>query len=174
MSHYHPADVVKAARQQIGVTLEYDPSYASLSYPKGDIELGKGVCSDVVIRALRAVNIDLQKEIKESILKNPHHYKNYWGRKMPDSNIDHRRVPNLLTYFKLKRWVTQDKSCPRPGDFGIWKLPNGQLHIGVVSDKLNKQKTAFLIIHNICCGVKEEDIWEKFPLIAIARPPLSH
>lgn len=167
--HYTAQDIVRAARKQIGITKEYDPSYEKLAYPNGDVAVYKGVCSDVVIRALRKVGIDLQKEIKESILRSPKQYKNYWGCSMPDSNIDHRRVPNLLTYFRIRGWELKNNIPTKPGDLIIWKLPNGQLHIGIVSDKFRHDKLYPLIIHNICCGVKEEEIWDDFPIVAKIR-----
>ncbi|USO01869.1 MAG: DUF1287 domain-containing protein [Alphaproteobacteria bacterium] len=164
-----PQDIVNAGRKQIQVTTQYDPSYKRLPYPGGDVSKDRGVCSDVVVRALRSIGIDLQKEIKESILKNPKKYTNYWNSPMPDSNIDHRRVPNMLTYFRIKGWAMKNTEPTKPGDFIIWKLPRGQLHIGIVSDRFAPDGRHPLIIHNICCGVTEEDIWNDFPILAKIR-----
>jgi uncharacterized protein YijF (DUF1287 family) len=97
-----PALIVEAARSQIGVTVSYDPSYQKLDYPGGDVPKETGVCSDVIVRALRKQGIDLQKQIHEDMAANFEAYPKNWGLKKPDRNIDHRRVPNLMTYFKRK------------------------------------------------------------------------
>jgi len=98
-------DFVKAARSQVGKTRYYDPSYRSLRYPNGDVPIDRGVCTDVVVRALRdAYNFDLQQYVHEDMKQNFSKYPKIWGLKRPDSNIDHRRVPNLMTFFKRKGW----------------------------------------------------------------------
>ncbi len=93
--------IVDAARSQIGKTLYYDPGYRTLAYPNGDVPIERGVCTDVVIRAVRsALNIDLQKLVHEDMKANLSRYPGKWGAKNPDKNIDHRRVPNLQTFFE--------------------------------------------------------------------------
>jgi uncharacterized protein YijF (DUF1287 family) len=77
----------------------YDPSYFQLDYPNGDVPQDKGVCTDVVIRAYRKIGIDLQKEVHEDMKSNFSKYPKIWGLTKPDKNIDHRRVPNLMTFF---------------------------------------------------------------------------
>lgn len=79
--------------------VEYDPSYFSITYPNGDVPKNKGVCTDVVIRTYRKANIDLQKEVHEDMVKHFNLYPKTWGLKKPDTNIDHRRVLNLMTFF---------------------------------------------------------------------------
>src|SRR5437879_3804420 len=103
------ARIVMAARQQIGVTKEYDPAYVALRYPGGDVPLQTGVCSDVVVRALRQAGIDLQKELHEDMGKNFSAYPQKWGLKGPDKNIDHRRVPNLMRYFERHQIALGEK-----------------------------------------------------------------
>lgn len=163
--------VVVAARQQIGVTKEYDPAYTAIKYPGGDVPLQTGVCSDVVVRALRQVGIDLQKEIHEDMRKNFSAYPQKWGLKGPDKNIDHRRVPNLMRYFERQQVAMYEKlegrDSYRPGDIVAWDLGSGVLHIGIVSDKASGR--APLIIHNIGSGTKEEDILFKYRVIGHYR-----
>jgi uncharacterized protein len=135
--------LVTAARAQIGVTKTYNPEYVKLNYPGGDIPISKGVCTDVVIRAFRAAKLDLQKLIHEDWIKNPKAY----GGKRSDSNIDHRRVPNQMTYFARRgKSVT---GTIKPGDIIAWRLSNGLLHTGIAT-------SATTIVHNIGYGAQEE------------------
>ena len=101
--------IVVAARKQVGVTKEYDPAYVTLKYPGGDVPLRTGVCSDVVVRALRRVGIDLQKVVHEDMRQNFSAYPQKWGLRGPDKNIDHRRVPNLMRYFERHQIVMYEK-----------------------------------------------------------------
>jgi len=163
--------IVAAARQQIGVTKEYDPSYTILKYPGGDVPLKTGVCCDVVVRALRQVGIDLQKEVHEDMQKNFASYPQKWGLKAPDKNIDHRRVPNLMCYFERHQISMHENlkkpETYRPGDIVSWDLGNGILHIGIVSDKTAGGIP--LVIHNIGDGAQEEDVLLKFQPIGHYR-----
>jgi uncharacterized protein YijF (DUF1287 family) len=163
--------VVSAARQQIGVTTQYDPGYTALKYPGGDVPLQTGVCSDVVVRSLRHVGLDLQKAVHEDMLSHFSAYPQKWGLKAPDKNIDHRRVPNLMRYLERHHIAMQEKlQAPesyRPGDIVAWDLGGGVLHIGIVSDKLAGRTR--LILHNIGNGTKEEHILLKYPVIGHYR-----
>lgn len=154
------------ARQQIGVTVEYDPSYVVLSYPGGDVAKDRGVCTDVVIRALRGIGLDLQQAVHEDMKKNFAAYPQRWGLKKPDKNIDHRRVPNLRTYFKRQGWelpLTQQAKDYHPGDIVTCTVAGNLPHIMIVSDSRTKDGTP-LIIHNIGIGTEEEDALFLFPL----------
>jgi hypothetical protein len=152
--------LVAAARTQIGVTKSYDPAYTSLKYPEGDVASDRGVCTDVVIRALRRSHqLDLQKLVHEDMSANFSLYPKRWGLKKTDKNIDHRRVLNLQTYFKRQGWsqlVTQKKEDYLPGDLVTSLLPGNLPHIMIVSDKKNA-KGVPLVIHNIGQGTQEED-----------------
>ena len=163
--------IVSAARQQIGVTREYDPAYVVLKYPGGDVPLHTGVCSDVIVRSLRPVGVDLQKELHEDMQKNFSAYPTRWGLKGPDTNIDHRRVANLMRYFERHHIGMREKlkarESYRPGDIVCWDLGRGILHIGIVSDKTSRGTP--LIIHNIGSGAKEEDILLKYQVIGHYR-----
>lgn len=165
------------ARQQIGVTVEYDPSYVSLKYPGGDVPQDRGVCTDVVIRALRQLNFDLQKEVHEDMKKNFSAYpsRKNWGLKRPDKNIDHRRVPNLQTFFKRKGWslpVSQNPADYQPGDIVTCLLGGTLPHIMIVSDRKNEDGVP-LIIHNIGAGTQEEDDLFTYELTGHYRPKLK-
>ncbi|MDP0490548.1 MAG: DUF1287 domain-containing protein [Verrucomicrobiota bacterium JB023] len=160
------ADLVVAARSQIGVTVKYDPSYVALDYPGGDIPLERGVCTDVVIRALRKVGLDLQKVVHEDMAANFDSYPKIWGLKRPDKNIDHRRVPNLKTYFKRQGFalpVSQKAEDYRAGDLVTCIVAGKLPHIMIVSSKKNRDGTP-LVIHNIGRGTREEDALFAYPL----------
>jgi len=166
------APLVDQARRQVGVTTSYDPGYRKLSYPGGDVPLETGVCSDVVVRAFRGLKMDLQKDVHEDMKRAFDQYPQKWGLKSPDSNIDHRRVPNLMIYFKRKGWAIAQSSKASdflPGDVVAWDLGNGVTHIGIVSDGRTTSKT-LLVIHNIGSGVKEEDVLLRFKVIGHYRP----
>lgn len=122
---FTPYKFVEAARDQVGITTQYDGSYRKLTYPLGDVPMVTGVCSDVVIRALRKFNLDLQKEVSLSIAKYRRRYRPYLTRNHPDRNIDHRRVKVLAQYFALQGWTIEKKHL-RPGDIVVVDLGNGQ------------------------------------------------
>ncbi|MBQ3217490.1 MAG: DUF1287 domain-containing protein [Akkermansia sp.] len=163
------------ARRQIGVTVVYDGSYESLSYPNGDVPIERGVCTDVVIRAMRHLHFDLQKEVHEDMKRNFSRYPKRWGLKRPDKNIDHRRVPNLQTFFKRKGWslpVTQNPDDYHPGDLVTCIVGSSLPHIMIVSDRKSAEGIP-LIIHNIGGGTEEEDCLFTFPLNGHYRPKLK-
>lgn len=164
--------LAKAAEQQIGQTLIYDPSYQRLVYPMGDIPLLRGVCSDVLIRALRtSQQIDLQQLIHKDMARHFSAYPNTWGLTKPDKNIDHRRVPNIevfLTRQGKSIAVTQQPQDYHTGDIVSWRLDNGRPHIGIVSTYTNELGIP-LIIHNIGWGVRKEDVLFAWPIIGHYR-----
>jgi len=154
---------IKAARAQVGVTKFYDPRYVKIKFPMGDVPIERGVCTDVVVRALRVVGIDLQKEIYLDKKRHPERYKGLYYTNRLDPNIDHRRVKNIQAYFSAKGYRVKDKF--KPGDIVVWKLPGSNLdHIGICSDKLNK-KGEPLIIHNVGYGAKEEDVLREYIIV---------
>ncbi len=137
----------------------YDPSYFRISYPNGDVPADRGVCTDVVIRAYRKLNIDLQKEVHEDMRANFRLYPANWGLTSCDRNIDHRRVPNLMTFFSRKGEVLAVTSRAEdylPGDIVTWDLGRGQTHIGIVSEKKAADDRHF-IVHNIGYGQEFSD-----------------
>lgn len=153
--------LVSDARAQIGVTKYYDPSYTKLEYPMGDVSKIKGVCTDVVIRALREQGIDLQELIHKDMSRNFSLYPKRWGMRTTDKNIDHRRVLNIATYFKRFGYEIKGGEF-LPGDIVTWDLGLGLTHIGIVSNK--KLNNTPLIIHNIGNGTQEEDVLYKFKI----------
>lgn len=164
--------VVSAARRQVGVTTSYDPAYVRLAYPGGDVPADRGVCTDVVIRALRAVGLDLQQAVHEDMSARWNAYPRLWDLPGPDPNIDHRRVPNLMVYFRKHHDalpLSQDPADYAPGDIVAWRLANGRLHIGVVSDRRATDGRCPLVIHNIGAGAREEDVLFLFEVIGHYR-----
>lgn len=166
-----PTALVSAARSQVGVTLGYDPVYRRMAYPNGDVPLSTGVCTDVLIRALRAQGLDLQKAVHEDMQAHFSAYPQHWGLKRPDSNIDHRRVPNLMAWLRrqgLAQPISQQPSNYRAGDVVTWDLGRGLTHIGVVSDRQGAAGVP-LVLHNIGRGTQEEDILFAFKVIGHYR-----
>ena len=162
------AKFVEAAQVQIGKTLTYDPAYTSLEYPGGDVPIERGVCSDVAIRAFRGVGFDLQKEIHEDMKRAFSLYPKNWDLRKPDANIDHRRVLNLMTFFKRRGKsvpVTKNAADYQPGDLVTCIVPKNLPHIMIVSDKISPLDPARrLIIHNIGQGARAEDRLFEFEL----------
>jgi len=164
--------VVQAALAQPGVTRSYDPSYTVLAYPNGDVAREKGVCTDVVIRAFRAGGVDLQRLVHEDMKAHFSTYPHLWGLKRPDPNIDHRRVANLMKFFTRRGASLPISTTPDtygPGDVVAWRLPTGQLHIGLVSDKLAPNVGRPLMVHNIGAGAQLEDVLFAWPIIGHFR-----
>ena len=150
----------------------YDPSYFSIDYPNGDIPSGKGVCTDVVIRAYRKIGIDLQKEVHIDMKSDFNAYPKIWGLKTTDKNIDHRRVPNLMTFFKRKgaeKSISENAQDYAPGDIVCWNLGGAITHIGIVVDKKSKDGKRNLIVHNIGGGQVLEDCLFDFKIIGHYR-----
>ena len=150
----------------------YDPSYFSIDYPNGDVPSDKGVCTDVVIRAYRKMGVDLQKEVHEDMKANFSLYPKIWGLKRPDKNIDHRRVPNLMTYFKrqgAEKPITKDASDYKPGDVVSWNLGGAITHIGIVVNKKSSDGKRYLIVHNIGGGQVLEDCLFDYRIIGHYR-----
>jgi uncharacterized protein YijF (DUF1287 family) len=166
-------DLVRAARQQVGVTTIYDGAYRVLGYPGGDVPPERGVCTDVVIRAFRvARSADLQKLVHEDMRAHFGAYPRRWGLTRPDRNIDHRRVPNLMVYFQRAGYalpVRRAATTYLPGDLVTWDLGGGVPHIGIVSERRAVNGTP-LIIHNIGAGAREEDILFRFAITGHYRP----
>jgi len=161
-----------AALDEVGVTTSYDPAYAKLSYPGGDVPPDRGVCTDVVIRALRKAGVDLQVLVHEDKKKSPEAYPRDWGDLPPDANIDHRRVPNLMVFFRREGKqlpVTSQDSDYLPGDIVVWRLPSGLLHVGMAVDRLAPGTNRHLMVHNIGEGARCEDVLFAFTLVGHYR-----
>ena len=170
-------DIVIAARAQIGVTTNYVADYRKIGYPNGDIPRGEGVCSDVVVRALRdARKIDLQELMHLDMSANFSKYprKRKWLLGRPDSNIDHRRVLNQECFFTRQGWsvpITDNPQDYLPGDFVTCRV-YGLSHIMIVSDKKARDGTP-LVIHNIGSGAQEENALFGFQMSGHFRLPMQ-
>ncbi|GAB4466423.1 MAG: hypothetical protein OHK0029_37730 [Armatimonadaceae bacterium] len=146
------AKVVEAARAQIGDA--YVADYVAISYPNGDVPAGQGACTDVVVRSFRAVGLDLQRLVHEDMKRNFRLYPKRWGLRRPDPNIDHRRVPNLVTFFRrygetLPTVATaKTASLWKPGDIVVWELPNGRDHCGIVTERIGASGLP-TVVHNL-------------------------
>lgn len=148
-----------AALSIVDINIEYDPAYYKIPYPNGDVPADKGVCTDVVIRAYRKMGIDLQKEVHEDMRAHFSKYPKAWGLSKPDTNIDHRRVPNLQVYFSRKGKslpVTENAADYKPGDVVSWMLPSNRPHIGIVVDK-KSASGRYKMVHNIGYGQNLDD-----------------
>ncbi len=160
-----PKRLVEGGYAQIGVTLSYDPTYRVIPFPGGDVPQAAGVCTDVVIRAYRRLGIDLQALVNQDMHKDFAAYPTIWHMSHPDPNIDHRRVPNLATFFRRHGQalpVTADPRDYRPGDIVTWTLPGGLAHIGLVSDRYEEGRP--LVVHNIGAGAQVEDVLFAFKI----------
>jgi len=153
-----------AAIERANHQVIYDPAYVRLAYPGGDVAPGRGVCADVVVRALRALDIDLQVLVHEDMTAAFTSYPNHWGLTRPDSNIDHRRVPNLEAFLArqgARLPASDDPAFYQPGDIVAWNLKGasgGWLpHMGIVTDRVAPSGRP-LIVHNIGAGPQLEDI----------------
>jgi uncharacterized protein len=154
--------LVDAAIERTSHEVRYDPSYFTIDYPNGDVPAEVGVCTDEVIRSYRAVGVDLQKLVHEDMEKDFGAYPRTWGLKKTDQNIDHRRVPNLMTFFGRQGAslpVSEDARDYRPGDVVTWDLGGGMTHIGlVVNVPSDADASRMQVVHNIGAGPKMEDV----------------
>lgn len=168
-------ELIDAAYEQIGVTINYDPSYHRLDFPMGDIPREGGVCTDVVIRAYRdAFDIDLQAAINADMNANFSKYPTIWGLKRTDKNIDHRRVPNIERFLERKNAaleITNNPSDYLPGDIVSQRLPGNLPHIGIVTDIASQDGKRPKMVHNIGSGTKLEDRVFDFNIVGHFRVP---
>ncbi len=163
-----PTSLVAAAQARTQIEVNYNGSYRKLAYPGGDVPDNIGVCTDLIIRSYRALGVDLQQLVHEDMLANFSLYpsKRIWGLQKPDSNIDHRRVPNLQVFFSRQGLTlpnSQDKSDYQPGDLVTWMLPGNLPHIGIVSTSKAADGTP-LVLHNIGAGPVEDNRLFSFPI----------
>ncbi len=143
-------DIVNGARQEVAKGTIYDGSYFSGGYPPE----GRGACTDVIWRALKAAGYDLKKLVDEDIKSHPQAYSATGSN--PDPSIDFRRVRNLQVFFKHHGQELTTEIVPgnvdnltnwQPGDIVVFGLPLE--HIGIISDKRGLDGVP-LMIHN--CG----------------------
>lgn len=159
--------LIQAAVAQTTQRVVYDGSYRRIPYPGGDVPSHIGVCTDLVIRAYRAVDIDLQQRVHEDMKQAFGEYPKSWGLRRPDSSIDHRRVPNLQAFLRRRSAalaVSGDAGEYQPGDLVTWMLPGNLPHIGIVTDKKAPGSGRPLVAHNIGNGPELEDMLFNFPI----------
>ena len=170
-------ELIAAALERTKHEVRYDGSYRAILYPGGDVPNSVGVCTDLIIRSYREVGIDLQREVHEDMLIAFSEYPDYWGLQKPDTNIDHRRVRNLQTFFRRngdKLPVTTNPSDYRPGDLVTWMLPGNLPHIGLVIDQHSEGGERPLIVHNIGRGPEVNDILFYYPVTGHYRYEAPH
>ena len=161
---------ILGAVSQYGVTNSYNGAYKKIAYPNGDVDISTGVCTDVIIRAFRAVGIDLQKDIHRDMKRHFRQYPKKWGLRSTDTNIDHRRVPNMVKYFERKGYKIStsqknDFENYQPGDLVVWRISGDFTHIGIVSDQKVAGTSRYYIIHNPFQGVEISDWLIEFKII---------
>jgi hypothetical protein len=167
----HVRQLLDSVYKQVEVTRAYDPTYVNLKYPGGDVPESTGVCADVVVRAFRAQGVDLQRELHEDMRTAFSEYPHKWSMKNPDSNIDHRRVYNLMRFFERKGKslpITKDFADYQPGDVVAWDLGEGQAHIGIVTHYVTPEGRP-LMGHNVGYGTNIEDALFFWPIIGHYR-----
>ncbi len=162
-------DLVAAAIERTQHSVRYDGAYIAIDYPNGDVPKNIGVCTDVIIRSYRSVGVDLQALVHEDMKKYFDEYpsKRIWGLRKPDSNIDHRRVPNLQVFFSRygKKLAHSNRHQDyAPGDLVTWMLPGNLPHIGIITDRVAPNSNRPLVAHNIGAGPKLDDMLFSFPI----------
>jgi len=174
--------LVAAAIERTHHTVRYDPAYVRIPYPDGDVSAETGVCTDEIIRIYRAVGVDLQKEVHEDLQVNFASYPTHsrWGLFHADTNIDHRRVPNLMVFFSHKGErlpTTTNRGDYLPGDLVTWDLGGNVPHIGMVVDRKSGSSGNYMVVHNIGQGPKMEDVLFAWKITGHYRyfgPQLAH
>ncbi len=158
--------LIDSARSQVGVTTGYDPAYVQLRFPGGDVAPSTGVCTDVLIRAYRGIGVDLQELVHVDMRANFSAYPSRWGLRSADSNIDHRRVPNLEKFFTRNGGslpISERGLDYRPGDVVTWMIGD-RPHTGLVTDQLAGDNAQYLIVHNVGAGAQLEDVLFEWPI----------
>jgi len=167
--------LVAAAVERTHHIVRYDSAYLRIPYPGGDVPANTGVCTDEVIRTYRAVGIDLQKAVHEDMLAHLSDYPKKWASAhaaATDTNIDHRRVPNLMVFFRrngTNLMISSSAADYRPGDLVTWNLGGGITHIGIVVDRGSPDGEIFMIVHNIGQGAQVEDVLFHWKIIGHYR-----
>ena len=163
--------LAEEAEKRTKISIKYDGAYYGIDYPMGDVPENIGVCTDVLIRSYRELGIDLQEKIHLDMKENFLSYPKMWLLTSTDTNIDHRRVPNMMTFFNRSGSslpITQSPHDYAPGDIVSWNLGRGVMHIGIISNQLSKTGIP-LVVHNIGSGPKLEDVLFSYKIIGHHR-----
>lgn len=160
--------LVAAALERTHHAVRYEGAYVRIPYPGGDVPANTGVCTDVIIRSYRAVGIDLQQQVHEDMRDHFGAYpsRRIWGLTRPDRNIDHRRVPNLQTFFArhgMSLPISDIAEHYRPGDLVTWMVAGNRPHIGIVVNQRGRSGR-YMIVHNIGAGPRLEDMMFEYPI----------
>lgn len=150
-------------------TVTFDPSYCKIPYPNGDVSPNKGAAADVIIRCYRKLGIDLQQKVHEDMAEHFKAYPSLWGALVPDTNIDHRRVPNLQRFFERKAQTLTKSLDPadyHPGDLVIWELANADKHIGIVVPGPGNRAGEVWVVHHMADTVKWENALFDYKIVA--------
>ncbi len=164
--------LVEAAKERTRSEVVYDGAYLAIDYPMGDVPANVGVCTDVLIRSYRQLGIDLQELVHQDMKSNFNSYPANWGLKRPDTNIDHRRVPNLEAFFErhgVTLSLSKNAEDYQPGDIVSWRLDGNLPHIGIVSDVKDSQSGRYKIVHNIGAGPKLDDMLFDYRIVGHYR-----
>lgn len=169
VSQAQPIELADAAIKRTQAQVTYDPSYRTIPYPNGDVPSHTGVCTDLVIRSYRKIGVDLQKELHEDMTAHFRLYPSHriWGLSNTDTNIDHRRVPNLRVFFARKGQSLSLSTNPKdyaPGDIVTWRLPGNLSHIGIVTHRKSSDGKRYIVAHNIGNGPVLEDMLFDYPV----------
>jgi len=169
-----PEKLSEAAISIIDPSIDYDPAYFSIKYPNGDVPKNKGVCTDVIIRAYRKLDIDLQKEVHEDMISHFSEYPNLqkWGMTKTDTNIDHRRVPNLEIFFERNGEelpVTNNPKDYKTGEIVTWMINDKLPHIGIVTNQKSRDGKRNLIVHNVGGGQVLDDCLFDYKIVGHYR-----
>ena len=159
--------LIQAAVAQTSTRVTYDGSYRRIPYPGGDVPANIGVCTDLIVRAYRSVGVDLQVRVHEDMKVAFSSYPQLWNLSRADPNIDHRRVPNLQTYFRRRGAqlsISRVAGDYLPGDMVTWILPGNLPHIGLVTEQRSPDGERLLIVHNIGRGPEIEDMLFGYPI----------
>lgn len=167
------AKIVRGAKAQYGTL--YDASFQEIAFPNGDVSPNHGACSDVIVRALRLASFDLQKLMHDDMTKNFSLYPQKWNLNAPNTDIDHRRVPNQMTFFaRFGKTLpiifdSSTRSSWQPGDIVVWNSGGGRTHTGIVSDGVSPLDVPLIIHNNSVC--REEDVLFRWKIIGHFRFP---
>jgi uncharacterized protein YijF (DUF1287 family) len=171
--------IVNGAKAEVIRGVQYDSGYVSIRYPNGDVPADRGACTEVIIRGLRNAGYDLQQLMHEDMKRDFSAYPKLWGLSAPDSNIDHRRVPNHLVFMRRhglelpRSTAGRDAATWQPGDLVYWRLPSGQTHCGVISNDRSEGGLP-LVIHNIGPVASQQDCLTAWEIIGHSRyPPVA-
>jgi uncharacterized protein len=166
--------IVNGAKMEAMRHVHHDGSYVGIAYPNGDVPKDQGACTDVIVRALRNAGYDLQKLMHEDMERSFAAYPRY-GLAHPDPNIDHRRVPNQMAFFRRhgktlpKETTGAALAAWKPGDFVYWKYVERLDHCGVISNDVGPRGLP-LVIHNL--GIcRQADCLDAWPIIGHYRYP---